>query len=139
MAGGPQNNPGAGAAPAPCKISPDPSGQFDFQVKAADMPVKIKLCEDQNGTPATTSSFNTIVVSVALTNPPKVVAGQPTSTTATSASFSLQKGAYDIVIALNPLPNSKVAYVYEDCGGLNQLIRIPTPVKVSGHFSLKVM
>jgi hypothetical protein len=31
-----------------------------------------------------------------------------------------------------------VAFVYEDCGGLNQLLRIPTPVKVTGHFSLKV-
>jgi hypothetical protein len=139
MTGGPQGNPATGAAPAPCKISPDPSGQFDFQVKASDLPAKIKLCEDEKGTPAKTSSFDKIVVSVALTDPPKVVPGQPNPMTATGASFTLQKGAYDIVIALNVLPTSMVAYVYEDCGSLNQLLRIPTPVKVTGHFSLEVI
>jgi hypothetical protein len=139
MANGSQDNPGVGAAPIPCKISPDPSGMCDFQVKAADMPVKIKLCENQSGATATTSSFNTVGVYVALTNPAQQVPGQPTSMTATAASLNLQKGAYDIDIVLNTLPTSTVAYVYEDCGGLNRLLTIPTPVKVSGHFSLKVI
>jgi len=138
MAGGAQSNSVPGAAAAACNISPDASGQFDFQVNASNMPVKIKLCEDHSGKPATTSSFNTIEVYVALTNPAQKVPGQPTSMTATTASLNLQKGSYDVDIALNTLPNSMVAFVYEDCGGLNQLLRIPTPVKVTGHFSLKV-
>jgi hypothetical protein len=139
MAGGSQNNPGVGAAASLCKISPDPSGQFDFTVTAADKPVKIKLCEDQHGAPAKTSSFNLLQVYNALTNPPTLVAGQPTSMTAMNASLTLPAGAYDIDIVLNQLSASSMgAYVYEDCSSLNQLIRIPTPLKISGYFSLKV-
>ena len=134
-----RNNPGANAVSVPCKISPDRTGRCTFQIEAKEMPVKIKLCEDQHGNPATTSSFNRIDVTVMETNPPTPVPGQPTSMTATTASLNLQEGAYDIVTVVNPLPNSKAAFVYEDCSGLNQLCAIPTPVKISCHFSLRVI
>jgi len=128
----------SGAAPAPCRISVDNSGQFEFQIKATDMPVIVKLCENNLGAPATTSSFNAVRVYNALTSPPKVVNGQPTTVNATDFSLTLPSGAYDIVMTLNHLPGSQIAYVYESCGGLNQLARIPILIQPSGYFSLRV-
>jgi hypothetical protein len=128
----------ANAAPIACRIVVDSSGEFEFQVKAADMPIKIKLCENNQGAPATTSSFNTVQIYNALTNPPKLVTGQPTAVTATGFSLALPAGGYDVVMVLTHLPTSQIAYVYEDCGGLNQLARIPLILQPSGYFSLKV-
>jgi len=141
MSGGSPANPGAGAAPAPCKIAADPSGQYDFQVRAADMPVKVKLCENHQGDPATTSKFNqkTKVLSLA-TSPPTVIPGQPTAITDTTFSLSLPVGAYLIEIVLTPLPNSVIAYVNEDCSGSNQLVHILTNVgQPSNYFTLRVV
>jgi len=141
MSGGFPANPGAGAAPAPCKIAPDPSGQYDFQVRAADMPVKVKLCENHQGDPATTSKFNqsTEVLSLA-TSPPTAVPGQPTGIANTSFSLSLAVGVYMVEIVLTPLPNSLIAYVYEDCAGSNQLVHILTNVQLpSNYFTLRVV
>jgi hypothetical protein len=117
-------------------------GPSSFQIKAADMPAKIKLCESEKGDPATTSAFNTnvgILVYDALTNPPTLSARQPTSVTALNFTLELPAGEYDIDMVLSTLPASSVAYVYEDCSGLNQLVRIPTTIKLSGHFYLKVI
>ena len=98
----------------------------------------MKLCENTQGSPATSSSFNTIQIFDALTNPPKLVSGQPTNVTATGFSLALPTGNYDVVMVLNHLPAAQVAYVYENCGGLNQLARIPILIQPSGYFSLKV-
>jgi hypothetical protein len=43
------------------------------------------------------------------------------------------------VMVLNHLPGSQIAYVYESCGGLNQLARIPVLINPSGYFSLGVV
>jgi hypothetical protein len=127
------------AAQTPCKIQRDPSGQFGFQVAASAMPVKIKLCDDPQGTLSTKCTFNTIRVSVAHTNPPQPVAGQPSASTSTGFTLTLQSGAYDIGVGVNFLPGTQVAYLYEDCSGLNQLLRIPLLIQPTGHFSLRVV
>jgi hypothetical protein len=123
---------------AGCAISPDTSGQFDFQIAVASMPTKIKLCDDAQGTVSTKCSFNTIRVYVAHSDPPKTVAGQPSASTSTGFTLNLQAGAYEIVMVLNFIPGSKEAFIFEDCGGLNQLTRIPLLITPAGHFSLRV-
>jgi hypothetical protein len=132
---------GATAAKAgPCKITADPSGQYDFQVRAVDMPIAIKLCEDHQGTPATTSNLNLVTIRSLSTNPPTVVAGQPTGLTTTTFSLTLPVGAYYVGIVVNPLPSSTMAYVCEDCIGLTQLTHILTSVQQpSGYFTLRVV
>jgi len=134
---------GASASPGPgtgpCNIGLDPSGQFEFLVKASDMPRKILLCENHQGAPATSSSFNTVQVYKALTNPKQKVNGQPTTVNATDFTLNLSTGAYDVVMMLNHLPSAQVAFVYESCGGLNQLARIPVLIQPSGFFSIKVV
>lgn len=127
------------AGSTPCKIGVDSSGQFEFLVKQTDMPVKVKLCENQLGAPATTTSFNTVQVYSAFTSPPQKVNGQPTGQTATGFTLNLPTGSYDVVMVLNHLPAAKIAYVFEDCSGQNQLARIPVLLQPSGFFSLKVV
>jgi hypothetical protein len=122
----------------PCRIVVDSSTKFGFQVQVAYMPLKIKLCEDHRGNPATSSSFNTVGVFNALTSPISPVNGQPTAVTATAFSIDLSPGAYDINMDLNYIPGAQVAFVYENCGGLNQLARIPILIMPSGTFSLRV-
>jgi hypothetical protein len=129
----------SGPGTGPCKIGVDPSGQFEYLVKASDMPSKILLCENQQGAPATSTSFNTVQVYNALTNPKQKVNGQPTTVNATDFTLNLPTGAYDVVMVLNHLPSAQVAYVYESCGGLNQLARIPVVIQPSGFFSIKVV
>ena len=128
------------AKPGPCKLATDPSGQYKFQIRAEDMPVGIKLCENHQGNPATTSTFNGVDVRSLSTKPPTVINGQPPTVGATAFSLTLPIGEYYIGMSVNPLPTSVIAYVYEDCTGSNQLTDIQTGLQqLSGYFTLRVV
>jgi hypothetical protein len=137
--GGNPINPAGGAAAGPCKISADPSGEYNFQIRVADMPLNAKLCGDHQGA-SPPASFNLIKVRSLLASPPTVVPGQPTAMTATTFSLTLPVGGYYIGVVINPLPSAAIVYVYEDCAGSNQLTDILADVQQeSGHFTLRVV
>jgi hypothetical protein len=135
--GGNPINPAGGAAAGPCKMTP--VSLRAFQIKASDMPVTIKLCENEQGDPAK-STFSTITVRSLSTNPPTVIKGQPTAVTKTTFTLTLPVGLYYVGIVVNPFPGSAMAYVYEDCAGSNQLTDIQLDVgDLSGYFTLRVV
>jgi hypothetical protein len=113
-------------------------------MREADMPVTIKLCENHQGDPATTSKFNTrggIQIYSALDSTAPAISGQPSSAAATSFSMSLKVGVYNVVMGVDPLPESVYAYVYEGCSSpSNPLAIIPTTLQQpSGYFTLRVV
>jgi hypothetical protein len=135
MAGGPQSNPGAGAAS--CKIKPIPSG---FQMKASDMPVTINLCSDATGkTLSTAVQFVTVDVFDDVTSAP--IPGQPNPKTANTFVLTLKAGKYriDMVVEALVLPKPK-AYVFEACNNPTaQLCFFNTAVSPECAFRLEVI
>jgi len=136
MSGGTPANPGAGAAPVPCKITPDPSGQCEFQ--AGDMPVTIQLCEDTNRTPATSTRFYKVEMFVHNSMTP--APNQPSELTNTTCKLPSQPaGCYDVQITVLHTPGA-VGYVYEACGNpAFQLCDIDTSNSPNTSFSLRVV
>jgi len=102
------------------------------------MPIKVKLCEDDKGSPAKSFDFNGVTIYDTAKSPAQVVSGQPTGLTKTGFTLLLPVGIYDVVMILDHVPNAQVAYVFEDCDKANPLARILVFVTPTGSFYLKV-
>jgi hypothetical protein len=129
----------AGAAivqAAPCKIAATADAGV-FQVKASDMAVKIQLF-DAPGTIATKCSFNKVSVYPEGSSTP--VPGQPSGVTNTDFILTLPPGGtYDVVMALNALPDCAAAYIFEACATAVCLDLMAPQVQPSGYFKIKVV
>lgn len=143
MTSGPQNSPGAGVAPGPCKISPNPSWP-NFKIKATDMQVTINLCKDATGAAATEVQLVSVIVYDDTGAP---VPSQPTKMTATSFTLDLKKpGTYDINTTVGPgagaiLGSKPTVYLYEACSGTpkTQLCVFITSAGPGCSFTLEVI
>jgi hypothetical protein len=118
----------------PCKIARVSPGVF--QIRAADMPVTMQLCEDTQGNPAVTSTINTVIVRQIGT--PKPVKGQPTGVTKTAFTLTLPAATYDIRVVITPLHNCKFAYIFEACSNPQFWLLAIDVIEPDGHFRLIV-
>jgi hypothetical protein len=134
MAGSSSANPGAGGAPPPCKVTRIAPGVF--QIRTAAMPVTLQLCEDTQGSPAVTSTINTVLVREVGT--PGPVNGQPTGITKTRFTLTLPAATYDIRMVITPLPACKFAYLFEACSNPQFWLLAVDVIEPDGHFRLIV-
>lgn len=124
----------ADGAGGPCeikKVSPN-----SFQVSAADMPLSMKLCDDQSGTITKHFDFNAVNVSK---KDGTAVPGQPTNQTKTKFTINLPVGEYIVAIVLDSDKQTDFGYIYEDCGGSNLILTIQYSQQPSGSFHLEVV
>jgi len=135
MAGAPQNNPGAAALSATCKIKVTASG---FQVKASDMPVTIQLCEDLQRHPATSSWLTDAKVYFHATT--TLAPNQPTNTTNTTYDLEAnpQNKKFDVWTEVGHKPQAR-CYIYEACTGSPLLCAIDTSVGPTCVFTIEVL
>lgn len=118
----------------PCNISRVSPGVF--QIRAADMPVTLQLCEDTQGNPAVTSTLNTAIVrQIGSPNP---ITGQPTNVTKTTFTLTLPVGSYDVRVVITPLPGFKFAYIFEKCSNPQFWLLAIDAIEPDGHFRLIV-
>ena len=133
MAGAVVGAHGGALAQGPCKLSPQPGTTNAFRCRAADMPLSCSLA-----TPDGKTEFLSVEVRQA-SSLGTVVAGQPTSVTATGFTLNLQGGDYVVIVVVGALPTANPVWVTEDCAGATKLDWIAVPVNTTGEFSLKVV
>ena len=121
-------------AGSPCKVQKVSPGYF--RAHAADMPISMKLCDDQSGTIAKNCDFNSVIIE---NEDGTVVSGQPTNLTKTKFTINLSAGKYIISIVLDHTTDARFGYVYEDCDGSNKILSINFAVQPSGDFDLEVI
>lgn len=140
MAQGSSLDPASGIAAGACRISVDSSGQCDFQINAADMPVTVQLCEDKHGIPATSTRF--FKITIFFKNSTNPSPNQPAQITNTTCKLPAQSaGPYDVQITVLHSPNA-VGFVYEACANPNfqhQLCDLDTANSPNTSFSLRVI